>query len=490
MANKIYTFQLDIDLRILNKLSEIDRFSGEWSGIEKREGQQSLKQLKSIATVHSVGASTRIEGAKMTNDEVREFIFSNLKIEKLVERDKQEVLGYFNALDVIYESYQDIDISENSLMNLHNILMKYSDKDQWHKGKYKQHPNSVELTNPDGIKTIIFDTTPPGVETGDAMRSLIAWYNADNTTPAIIKIAIFVYDFLSVHPFQDGNGRLSRLIGTLLLLKQGYPWIQYISFEHEIENRKAEYYHVLMDCQQHRPGENVTIWILFFFDCMNNLQINLKEKLTAQRNENQMSPREKMIYSFVTNHPGCKSGEIAESLNIPLPTVKKILAEMVAGKFLGKYGNSTGTNYTTEKITMTKADVVHTFNDSERNKSFTLKNKYAFISIKKFILRPKFQWHKPDDWSTVLLRQGLQIKITCYNSKNGSRSQTYTIGAFNTPYHYQPVFTLNTPIHIPLSLWETEPFDNEFPIKAAIELHCAEEILKFDVMIVYDAALE
>jgi Fic family protein len=490
MTNKIYTFQLDLDLNILNRVSEIDRFSGEWSGIEKREGQKSLKQLKSIATVNSVGASTRIEGSKMTNTEVREFIFNNLQIEKLVERDKQEVLGYFNTLDMISESYQDIEISENSLMNLHNILMKFSDKDQWHKGKYKQHPNSVEAIDPDGTKTIIFDTTPPGVETENAMRSLIEWYNADNTTPSIIKTAVFIYDFLSIHPFQDGNGRLSRLIGTLLLLKHGYPWIQYISFEHEIENRKTEYYRVLMDCQQQRPGENVTAWISFFFDCLSNLQNNLKKKLAAQRSENQMSPREKMIYSFVTNHPGCKSSEVAEGLNIPLPTVKKILAEMVAGKFLGKYGSSTGTNYSAEKITMNKTDVVHTFTDVERSKSFILKNKYAFISIKKFILRPKFPWQKPDDWSTVLYHQSLQMKITCYTSKNGTRSQPYSIDAFNSPYYYQPVFTLNNPIHIPLSLWETEPFENEFPIKVVIEILCAEEALKFDVMIVYDAALE
>lgn len=490
MTNKIYTFQLNLDFGIFNKLSEIDRFSGEWSGIARREGQQSLKQLKSIATVHSVGASTRIEGAKMTNDEVKEFIFDHLKIEKLVERDKQEVLGYFNTLDVISESYHDIDISESSLMNLHNILMKYSEKDQWHKGKYKQHPNSVEAINPDGTKTIIFNTTPPGIETENAIRELCEWYNADRTTHAIIKTAIFVYDFLSIHPFQDGNGRLSRLLGTLLLLKQDYPWIQYISFEHEIENRKAEYYKVLMDCQQNRPGENITSWILFFFDCMNNLQYKLKNKLTPRSSENQMSIRQKMIYSYVENHPGSKSSGIAEALNIPLPTVKKILAEMVAAKFVGKYGTSTGTNYVTEKITMTKTDVAHTFNDTERKKIFTLKDRYAFVSIKKFILRPKFHWQNPDDWGTVLLHQGLQLKITCYTVKGGMRSQPYLIGAFNTPYHYQPVFTLNTPIHIPLSLWEKEPFENEFPIKVEIELYCSEDALKFDVMIVYDASLE
>ncbi len=223
MASKVHTFQLDLDFKLMNELGGIDRFGGSWSAIEKRESYQTLKQLKSIATVHSVGASTRIEGSKMTNDEVKALIFDNIKIEKLVERDQQEVVGYFNALDIISESYQDIAITEGSLKNLHNILLKFSEKDQWHKGDYKQFPNSVEATNPDGTKTIIFETTPPGIETENAMRDLMDWYNSDNSTPVIIKSAIFVYDFVSIHPFQDGNGRLSRLLGTLLLLKHGYP---------------------------------------------------------------------------------------------------------------------------------------------------------------------------------------------------------------------------------------------------------------------------
>ena len=490
MTSNIHTFKLNLSFEILGFLSAIDRFGGEWSGIERRQGTQTLKQLKSIATVHSVGASTRIEGSKMTNDEVRELIFKNIKIEKLVERDQQEVLGYFNVLDIISESYRDIDITENSLKNLHNQLMKYSDKDQYHKGNYKTTPNSVEATHPDGTKTIIFNTTPPGIQTEDAMRALIDWYHNDNTTPPLIKSAIFVYDFLSIHPFQDGNGRLSRLLGTLLLLKHGYPWIQYVSFEHEIENRKVEYYRVLMDCQQNRPGEDVTSWLVFFLDCLNNIQNNLKKKLETQKSENQLSPRDKMIYTFVENHPGCKSGEISKKLNIPLPTVKKLLTEMVDAKMLSKYGTGAGTNYTTEKLTMIKTDVVHTFINEVRSKEFLLLNRYAFVSIKKIILSPKFEWKQPNDWSNILLQQNLQLKVTCYNSKGEMRSQPYLIDTFNTVYHYQPIFTLNTPIHVPLSIWEKEPFDNEFPIKVVIELNCKETELKFDVMIVYDAALE
>lgn len=490
MSNKIHTFSLGLDFKLMNELSSIDRFGGSWSLIEKREGRQTLKQLKSIATVASVGASTRIEGSKMTNDEVKALIFDNIKIEKLVERDQQEVIGYFSALDIISESYRDIEITESSLMNLHNILMKYNEKDQWHKGKYKQLSNSVEATNPDGTKTIIFNTTAPGFPTEDAMRALIDWYNADNTTPSIIKSAVFVYDFLSIHPFQDGNGRLSRLLGTLLLLKHGYSWIQYVSFEHEIESRKIEYYKVLMDCQQKRPDENVYSWIMFFLDCLGNIQNKLMEKLDVQKSENQMSPREKMIFSFIDNHPGCKSGEIAKKLKLPLPTVKRILSGMVEGKFLMKYGTGIGTNYTTEKLTQIKSNVLLTLTDKEPKKEFIFKNKHSFLEITKIILNPKFKWTRPDEWSAILLNQHLILSITCYNSKGDKRLQPYSISTFNNPYYSQPVFTLNSPIQIPVSLWEGIPNDNEFPIKVTIELSGNVPIFDFDVLLVYDAALE
>jgi Fic family protein len=100
-----------------------------------------------------------------------------------------------------------------------------------------------------------------------------------------------VYDFLSIHPFQDGNGRLSRLLSTLLLLKNGYKWIQYVSFEHEIESRKSEYYQALRMRQAQRPNEDITIWINFFLNALRNIQIQLTSKLERSCMEIQLSPR-------------------------------------------------------------------------------------------------------------------------------------------------------------------------------------------------------
>ena len=343
MNNKVYNFKLNIDWKLINLISEIDRFDANWTAIERKEGQ-SLKELKSIATVRSVGASNRIEGNKMSDEEV-EVLLQKFDIAKLTDRDSQEVVGYFEVLDLITESYQNISLSESHLKSLHNILMKYSAKDLWLKGNYKQHSNAVEASFSDGTKQIIFQTTEAGFATENAIRGLLDWYNAETEVHALIKIASFVYEFLSVHPFQDGNGRLSRLISTLLLLNKGYKWIQYVSFEHEIESRKNEYYQVLRSCQAQRPNEDVTVWIHFFLNCLSNIQIQLLTKLQQSGLEAQLSHKEKSIYTIIQNRPNIQSGEIAIKLAIPAPTVKRILSELLNKGLIEKQGSGRNVSY-------------------------------------------------------------------------------------------------------------------------------------------------
>ena len=343
MENKVYIFKIDINWVLIGLISKIDRFDASWSSIEKREGQ-SLQQLKSISTVRSVGASTRMEGSKMSDAEV-DVLLKNIDITKLEDRDSQEVVGYFDTLDIITESYQDINITESSIKNLHNILLKHSKKDSWHKGNYKQHSNAVEANYPDGTKRILFETTEAGFPTEDAMRSLFKWYKTDKETHPLVKCASFCYEFVSIHPFQDGNGRLSRLIASLLLLKNGYKWIQYVSFEHEIESKKEEYYRVLRNCQSQRPNENITEWISFFFNSLLNIQNQLLQKLESSGLQSQLSPKEKSILTFIGNHSGCKSGNIAKKLDIPNPTVKRILSNLIERNLIEKHGNGPGTNY-------------------------------------------------------------------------------------------------------------------------------------------------
>lgn len=347
MSLTINNLKLELGMKLLTDLSKIDRFDATWASIEKREGA-SLKQLKSIATVRSVGASTRIEGSKMTDDEVA-VLLEKLSVSKLEERDEQEVIGYFEALDTIAENFESINISEGQIKNLHKILMQYGEKDEWHRGNYKQLSNAVEATLVNGTKQIVFKTTEPGLATQDAMLQLFSWYHSDKETIPLVKVALFVYEFLSIHPFQDGNGRLSRLLGSLLLLKNGYSWIQYVSFEHEIENRKSEYYKVLMQTQRSRPGENVTDWLTFFISCLINIQKQLLLKLEEGRTEMPISQRDKRILFFIQNHVGCGSGEISRKLDIPLPTVKKSLGVLVAKGIITKDGQGKSTGYFVEQ---------------------------------------------------------------------------------------------------------------------------------------------
>lgn len=343
MNLKIYNFDITFDWELMNLVSQLDRFDASWSSLEKKEGKN-LNFLKHLATIKSVGASTRIEGSNMTDEDVENFL-NDIKVDKFEERDTQEVRGYYDTLALIEDVFSDIDIKESHIQNLHNVLLKHSKKDQWHKGSYKTHTNAVEATLADGSKHIIFRTTEAGIATDDAMRNLVEWYNSENKVHSLLKIAAFVYDFLSIHPFQDGNGRLSRLLTTLLLMKCGYQWVQYISFEHEIENNKKDYYKSLRNCQAQRPNENITEWIIFFLRSLHNVQQKLEQKLVFVKPEKMLLQNEKKVYAYITKNIGAKSGEIAENTNLSASTVKRILSELVTKNLIQKHGKGAGTNY-------------------------------------------------------------------------------------------------------------------------------------------------
>jgi len=343
MKAKVYDFSLTLTWEILGIISRIDRFDASWASIERLGGN--LRELRQIATIQSVGASTRIEGSKMSDEDVAKLL-DNIGLSKIEDRDSQEVVGYFNMLDTIVDSLDAIAISETNIKNIHNQLLKYSSKDSWHRGDYKQHINAVEASFPDGSKRIIFRTTDPGFATEDAMRRLIDWYSMETEVHPLIACAALVYEFVSIHPFQDGNGRLSRLLTTLSLLQKGYNWIQYVSFEHEIENRKKEYYISLRTCQAQRPNEDITEWIEFFLKSLLNVQSKLEQKLTVSEQQSNLSTKEKMIYSYILNHPGCKSSEVVAGLKLTKPTVKRILSDLIDKKLIVRFGRGAGITYT------------------------------------------------------------------------------------------------------------------------------------------------
>ncbi len=334
---------------ILQKFSVIDTFRGNWNAIEQSKSQY-LKELRKIATIESIGSSTRIEGATMTNEEV-EKLLKSVKISKLETRDEQEVIGYYEALQVIMDNYQDIKLSERYIHQLHGILLKYSSKDQAHKGSYKSLSNQVVAKYPDGTQRIIFKTTVPHLTSGE-MDQLIHWTNErleKNDMHPLMIVASFVYEFLSIHPYQDGNGRLSRLLTTLLLMKLDYSFIQYVSFEHIIETRKEEYYRALMEGQKNRnkPEERIGLWVSFFLESLIILTQRLKAKYdTYSKITIVLNERQQQVLDYIEIQVTAKVGEIWKALKeYSRNTLKKDLAYLVNEGLILKTGSGRGVRY-------------------------------------------------------------------------------------------------------------------------------------------------
>lgn len=334
---------------IIQKLTFIDTFKGRWSGIEKM-GSRQLRELRRIATIQSIGSSTRIEGATLSDEEVRKLL-GKVRITKLETRDGQEVVGYFEVLDLILEHHAEIGLGENFIKQLHGMLLKHSDKDERHRGAYKSLPNTVVANYPDGSQRTIFRTTEPHL-TPDEMQGLVSWTGATLAAGKIhplLVIGLFVYEFLSIHPFQDGNGRLSRLLTTLLSLKNGYGFVQYVSFEHIIEQRKDEYYRALMSGQQnrHTDAERIDAWMIFFLECLETLVRRLDAKYAElQARATYLNPRQEEVMRFFGEGKRAKLGDVATQFSaVPLPTLRKDLAYLVAEGLLERTGQGKGTVY-------------------------------------------------------------------------------------------------------------------------------------------------
>ncbi|WP_416864893.1 MAG: Fic family protein [Imperialibacter sp.] len=347
--NQKLEFGGDVFQQLMKLLSIIDSFKGNWQSIELKHSKH-LKELRKIATIESIGSSTRIEGATLTDAEV-EKLLKSLKITKLTTREQQEVVGYFETLQVILDNYKDIALSERYIHQLHGMLLKHSGKDQSHKGQYKTLSNQVVANYPDGTQRTIFKTTDPS-STSREMEELLNWTDERLTKadmhPVMITAA-FVYEFLSIHPYQDGNGRLSRLLTTLLLMQQGYGFIQYVSFEHIIEERKEDYYRALMEGQKNRykKTEKIDRWILFFLDCLSTLIKRLEakyevySKLTKELNE-----RQQAVLEFVKKRKAVRMSEIEEAFKThSRNTLKKDMAYLVNEGLLLKIGERKGTRY-------------------------------------------------------------------------------------------------------------------------------------------------
>lgn len=346
-------FEFATTQQVIQKIGQIDQFKGSWKSIDQQDNKY-LNELRRIATIQSIGSSTRIEGGTMSDAEIATLI-KNLKINKLQTRDEQEVAGYYDTLEVILANAADINLSIPNIHALHNLLLKYSGKDTRHRGKFKELTNQVVATYPDGTTRIVFKTTEPYLVSKE-MEALVAWTNTSldqKELHPLLVVASFVYDFLSIHPYQDGNGRLSRLLTNLLLMQSGYGFVQYVSFEHIIEQKKAAYYQALMEGQKNRYTENerIDVWTLFFLNCLVELVEKLEAKVkTFRETGGYLNERQKTVLQYIRENQPVKMADLLSILPEYSPsTIKKDLQYLVKELEIEKIGEKKGTIYIVKK---------------------------------------------------------------------------------------------------------------------------------------------
>ena len=281
---KINPFNVTQD--ILNLIAEIDEFKGAWRALGTLAPER-LSALRHVATIESIGSSTRIEGSKLSNRDI-ETLLSNLEIKSFETRDEQEVAGYADVMELVFQSWEDITLTENYIKQLHRDLLKYSQKDEHHRGRYKITSNSVAAFDENGKQIgIVFETATP-FDTPRLMKELVTTINeaiADKIVHPILAVAVFVVVFLEIHPFQDGNGRLSRILTTLLLLRAGYVYVPYSSLESIIEQNKEGYYLALRQTQGsiRTDTPNWHPWVLFFLRSLQKQTKLLSEKIEREK---------------------------------------------------------------------------------------------------------------------------------------------------------------------------------------------------------------
>lgn len=345
------SFNPEVYQKLSLQLSVLDTYKGSWKVKANPQGKY-MKELRKTATIESTGSSTRIEDARLTNEKVKKLLATKntKKITSFESSDEQEVAGYYDALEAILENYREMKISEPYLHELHEILLRYSVRDQPNIGKYKTSSNKIVVIDPDGSQRTIFNPTPPHQTTAE-MIQLIEWLNErmiKQDIHPLVCIAGFVYEFLSIHPYKDGNGRLSRLLTTLLMMKEGYEFIQYASFESVIESSKDRYYRALMEGQQNRFKENERIdeWVLYFMKGLITLTERLEAKyMIISKLKTALNTRQREVLDFIRDNEPSQVGDIEKALNESRNTLKKDLAYLVMEGLLLKTGERKGSRY-------------------------------------------------------------------------------------------------------------------------------------------------
>lgn len=330
-------------------IAKIDEFKGAWRALGTLAPDR-LSALRRVATIESIGSSTRIEGSKLSDREV-ERLLSSLQIKSFATRDEQEVAGYAELMDLVFNSWQDIPLTENHIKQLHQILLQHSEKDARHRGNYKTNSNSVAAFDENGTQIgIVFETATP-FDTPRLMTELVTWIKHERESghlhPLLI-IALCIVVFLEVHPFQDGNGRLSRVLTTLLLLQAGYAYVPYSSLESVIEQNKEAYYLALRQTQGtiRTSTPNWQPWLNFFLQSLAEQVRRLERKVEREKIVLAALPELSLqIVEFAREHGRMTIGEAIKLTGASRNTLKQHFRALVERGHLNLHGSGRGVWY-------------------------------------------------------------------------------------------------------------------------------------------------
>lgn len=341
--------RINITSEVLNKITGIDRIKGQWMGGLKIS-PQILRRLKTSVIITSSGSSTRIEGSKLSDEEVTRLL-RGLKTNQPKNRDEQEVAGYADLLGRIFDHYSDLKLTENNILNFHSILLGFSGKDSSHRGKYKTADNKVIIQNDIGQTSVLFEATKPYLVKPE-MDDLMQWTEesfTSNTLHPLLIIANFVFEFLAIHPFLDGNGRLSRSLTNLLLLRAGYSYVPYIALDEIIEDTKNQYYLALRETQKtyKTKNEDLSSWLNYFLDSLLTQGRKAIDLMENEKSEKLLSDNQRTVLGLFDEHVSLSVSEIDGLLQkeIPVPTLKQLLAKLSSLGLIDKIGQGRATRY-------------------------------------------------------------------------------------------------------------------------------------------------
>ena len=347
--NHKFTKRLNnISQEVWLKTTKLESLRGRWDGSTKLH-HHILNRLKKSVLITSTGSSTRIEGSKLSDKEIEKMI-KGLAIEKFTTRDKQEVRGYYELLNNTFSSWKTLKLSEGLIKHFHKELLKYVDKDVEHRGDYKKKENTVQMVDKEGnVLGTLFATTKAYL-TPKEMTELVEWTIASLKSQQyhpVLVISNFIVEFLKIHPFTDGNGRLSRILTNFLLLKQGFLYMPYISHEKIVEDNKPEYYLALRQTQKSfsSSNQNLNPWLNFFLDTLLTQAEQANKLLSQEQVESILSPSQQKVWDYISNADAVSPGQIAKDTKIPRPTINQITNKLISLKMIERLGLGSATMY-------------------------------------------------------------------------------------------------------------------------------------------------